>query len=222
MKPERWQAIENLYHSASDLPDHERNSFLQNACRDDQNLLLEVESLLRHGSTPQSVLDTPAIALMARATAADESSRTPFFEGKTISHYRILEAIGRGGMGVVYKAEDLKLGRHVALKLLPSYLAHDPQALRRFEREARAASALNHHNICTVYEIDEAEGLHFIAIELIEGETLKECIARRPSDALKILGIAIEVCDALEAAHSAGIVHRDVKPANILLTRHGH
>jgi len=222
MKPERWQAIEELYHSASDLPDGQRNSFLQEACGEDLNLLYEVESLIRHGSTSQSVLDTPAIAVMAKAMAADEyQSSVPSLEGKTISHYRILAPIGRGGMGVVYKAEDLKLRRQVALKLLPQFLASDPQALQRFEREAQAASALNHPNICTVHEIDEAQGLHFIAIELLEGETLKERIARSPLPVPEILGIAIEICDALQAAHSVGIIHRDIKPSNILLTWRG-
>src|SRR5881296_3715380 len=197
MKTERWQLIEELYHSASDLPDGQRNSFLQAACGEDQSLLYEVESLIRHGSTPQSVLDAPAIAVMAKAMAADESqSSAPFLEGTTISHYRILKPIGRGGMGVVYKAEDLKLRRLVALKLLPQFLAADPQSLHRFEREAQAASALNHPNICTVYEIEEAEGLHFIANELLEGETLKERIARVPLEILEILGIVIEICDA--------------------------
>src|SRR4051812_24811215 len=120
MKPERWQTIEELYHSASDLPESERNSFLRDVCGKDQSLLREVESLLRHGFTPQSILDTPAIAVMAKAVAADESEfPAPSLEGKTISHYRVLGTIGRGGMGVVYKAEDLKLRRHVALKLLP-------------------------------------------------------------------------------------------------------
>jgi len=222
MKPERWQVIEELYHSASDLPNGQRNSFLQEACGEDQSLLYEVESLIRHGSTSQSVLDTPAMAIMAKAIAADESkSSAPFLEGTIISHYRILAPIGRGGMGVVYKAEDLKLRRLVALKLLPQFLAADPQALHRFEREAQAASALNHPNICTVYEVDEADGLHFIAIELLEGETLKKRIARGPLEVLEILGIVIEICDALEAAHSAGIIHRDIKPSNILLTRRG-
>jgi len=223
MRPERWQVIEELYHSASAVPDKERHSFLHKACDGDHSLVHEVESLLRHGSTPQSVLDGPAIVLVAKAMAVDEfQSGAPVLEGNTISHYRILEPIGRGGMGVVYKAEDLKLQRYVALKLLPQILATDPQALQRFEREAQAASALNHPHICTVYEIGEAEGLHFIAIELLDGETLKQRIARGPLEIPEILGTATEICDALEAAHAAGIVHRDIKPSNIVLTRRGN
>ena len=222
MKPMRWQAIEELYHSASDLPECDRNSFLHAACGEDQILFREVESLLRHGSTPQSVLDTPAIAIMAKAIAADEyQSPLASLEGETISHYRILGTIGRGGMGVVYMAEDLKLRRKVALKLLPQFLARDRQALQRFEQEAQAASALNHPNISTIYEIGEAEGLHFIAIELLEGETLKERIARGHVNVREILGIATQICDALEAAHSVGIIHRDIKPSNIVLTSRG-
>ena len=182
MKQERWHEIEELYHSASTVPDHQRDSFLQQACGGDRSLFSEVESLLRYGSSSQSVLDTPAIAMVAKAIASDEyQSTAPLLEGKTISHYRILGTIGRGGMGVVYKAEDLKLRRFVALKLLPPFLAHDRQALQRFEREAQSASALNHPNICTVYEIDEFEDLRFIAIELLEGETLRERIAREAS-----------------------------------------
>src|SRR5438477_1573380 len=223
MKPERWQAIEELYHSASDLPDGQRNSFLHEACGEDRSLFHEVESLLRHGSTSQSVLDTPAIAVMAKAMAADEyQSPALLLEDRTISHYRILQAIGRGGMGVVYKAEDLKLRRHVALKLLPQLVANDSQTVQRFEQEAQAASALNHPNICTVYEIEEAEGLHFITNELLEGETLKERIAGGAFQLREILKIVIEICDALEAAHSAGIIHRDIKPSNIVLTRRGN
>jgi len=223
MEPERWHAIEELYHSASDMPDGMRQTFLRNACGGDKALFEEVESLLRCGSGPQSFLDTPAVAVMAKALAADEfHTRIPSLEGRTLSHYRILEPIGRGGMGIVHAAEDLKLGRRVALKLLPEYLARDKESLQRFEREARAASALNHPNICTVYEIDEAEGLHFIAIELLEGETLKQRIARSRLPIKEILRIGIEISEALEAAHSAGIVHRDIKPSNVFLTRRGH
>jgi serine/threonine protein kinase/tetratricopeptide (TPR) repeat protein len=160
---------------------------------------------------------------MAKAIATDElQSNATLLENNTVSHYRVLEPLGRGGMGVVYKAEDLRLGRHVALKLLPHFLASDPEALQRFEREARAASALNHPNICTVYEIDDADGLHFIAIELIEGETLKDRIGRGPLETPQLLNIAIEICSALVAAHSVGIIHRDIKPSNILLTAQGH
>src|SRR5437588_628208 len=222
MKAERWQVIEELYHSASDLPDAQRNSFLQKACGEDLSLLYEVECLIRHGSTPQSVLDTPAMAIMAKAIAADKyQSPAPLLEGRTISHYLVLQAIGRGGMGVVYKAEDLNLRRHVALKLLPQSLARDPQARERFVREAQAASALNHPNICTVYEVGESQGLHFIAIELLQGETLKERIARGPLEVQEILRIVIEICEALDAAHAAGIIHRDIKPSNIVITNRG-
>ena len=219
MTPERWQQVKEIFNSAINYRPEERGLFISQACSGDEALRSEVESLIASHERSGSFIDEPAFANAAALLGDDDSELKP---GQSFGTYEVLSFISRGGMGEVYLAEDKRLGRKVALKLLPSSFTKDDDRLRRFEQEARAASALNHPNIITIFEIREAGSSHVIATEFVEGETLRSRLNRTALGVTEALDIAIQVADALAAAHKAGIIHRDIKPENIMLRPDGY
>jgi Tol biopolymer transport system component/tRNA A-37 threonylcarbamoyl transferase component Bud32 len=219
MHPERWRQIEELYHDALELAPEYRLAFLDRVCAGDDELRREVESLLASHEQAESFIEAPPGDVAAAFFAGDQ---TPGLIGRTLSHYRIRASIGAGGMGEVYLAEDMLLGRKVALKLLPKEFTRDRERVRRFRQEARAASSLNHPNILTIFEIGQVGDLHFIATEFIEGQTVRERLRNGQLQLRDAVEIAAQVASALSAAHEAGIVHRDIKPENIMLRRDGY
>jgi len=218
LNPERWKQVRGVFGAALELAPEERSGFLDSACGADAELRKEVESLLHSDQAAGSFLGSSADN--SRREHERPSGDDPWI-GKQIGQYRILECIGTGGMGVVYRAEDVRLGRSAAIKFLSAEIDLDFRARERFEREARAASALNHPNICTVYGVDEYEGHPYLAMEMLKGRTLSDLIQGRPLELDRLLELAIPMVSALEAAHAEGIVHRDLKPANIFVTDKG-
>jgi serine/threonine protein kinase/Tol biopolymer transport system component len=219
MSPEQWLQVNNLFHAAVELEPAQRGAFLDDSCHEDPMLRREVESLLESDRTDWAFIETAALEVAAPLFADDKPQLAT---DQTIGHYQIIKLLGRGGMGEVYLATDERLGRPVALKLLPIDYTINEDRLRRFKQEAHAASALNHPNILTIYELGEVEGQQFIAAEFVDGETLRELISREQISVGETLDISIQIASALAAAHKAGIVHRDIKPENIMVRPDGY
>jgi len=218
MKADRWEEIDSLFHAALEREPAQRASFMTQACAGDEALRKEVESLIASHERAGCFIEAPAADLAAELMAKRPENAV----GRTIGPYRVVDLLGAGGMGEVYLAEDTRLGRRVALKLLPAQFTQHAERLRRFEREARAASALNHPNILVIYDIGKDSGSHFIVTEFVEGETLRQRLARSRMGLGEIAEIAVQVTSALLATHQAGIIHRDIKPENIMIRPDGY
>jgi eukaryotic-like serine/threonine-protein kinase len=218
MTAERWRKVSQIYHDALRRDPRSRNAFLREACAGDEGVLREVESLLAQPASAENFLGEPALAMAARLVSDRERS---MLTGQRIGAYEIQGLLGTGGMGEVYRARDTRLGRNVAVKVLPRLFAADPERLARFEREARLLAALNHPHIGAIYGVEEADGIHALILELVDGPTLAERLQRGPVPIADALAVARQIVDALESAHGAGIVHRDLKPGNIKVTPDG-
>ena len=215
---DRWTAVKRIHQSALDKDPSERAAFVDESCGGDETLRREVHSLLTYATDAEMFLERPAVDI---APKPPSQSQEMTLVGTTISHYQVISLLGAGGMGEVYLARDPRLDRPVALKILPGELAADPDRMQRFACEARAASALNHPNVATIYDVGESDGLRFIVMEHVEGETIATRIGR-PSTPSEVVDIAVQAADALDVAHARGITHRDIKPANLMLTHRGH
>lgn len=227
MTSERWKQIESLYHAALEREPGARAAYLDAACAGDEELRCEVVSLLGYDDRSDILIESPVLAVAARELGDDLSGAAalPPPGPPQISGYQLLAPLGRGGMGEVYLALDTRLGRKIAIKLLPAEFTSQPERVHRFAQEARAASALNHPNIITIHEIGETDSAHYLITEYVEGETLRERLNAAPDKRLTLtdaLEIAAQVAAALAAAHAAGIVHRDIKPENVMVRRDGY
>ncbi|HEV2665075.1 MAG TPA: protein kinase, partial [Blastocatellia bacterium] len=213
MTPERWKKLNALFHEALEFQGEARAAHLARVCGDDEQLRAEAERLVAAHERVGSFIDSPIFAGTSGLTD-DDCNESPV--GRRIGHYQVISLLGRGGMGEVFLAEDTRLERKVALKILPAAFTENPDRVRRFEHEAKAASSLNHPNILTIHEIGEADGAHYIVSEFVEGETLREQMRREPLSLNAALDVAQQVAGALAAAHAAGITHRDIKPENVM------
>jgi serine/threonine protein kinase len=216
---DHWTTVKRIHQGALDVPPSQRAAFVAASCGGDETVLRDVQSLLSYEADAESFMERPALDVAPRPPG--DGTESPLI-GTTLSHYQILSLLGAGGMGEVYLARDRRLDRTVALKILPGDLASDPERMQRFEREARAASALNHPNVATIHDVGESNGLHFIVMEHVEGETIAARMASGPLSPPELIDIAVQAADALDVAHAKGITHRDIKPANLMVTSRGH